>query len=196
MCRRVPTRVTDPEGFSTPTPIESREMARPSRSCQSLTTRRKRHRIARVAPVKDKVWIYVLRRRAEIELLVFEHVDVGAGIQIPAGTVEPEEDFARAARRELLEESGVSVTTLAALGGHVGRWDGVEVHAHWYAARAPNELPDAWTHHVTGGGGDKDMRFRFFWLPQNSWHKLFGDFKLAYPTLECWLTREFPMGTK
>lgn len=148
-------------------------------------------------PLIHKVWLYVARGPApQFELLVFEHVDVEAGIQIPAGTVEPDEDFASAARRELLEESGVTVTSLSALGDYVGRWDGADVHAHWYAAHAPRDLPDGWVHHVTGGGGDKDMRFRFFWLPQTESQRVYGDFNLAYSALERWLAREFGIETK
>lgn len=43
------------------------------------------------------------------EVLVFEHVEVAAGVQVPAGTVEPGEDVRVAALRELAEESGIVV---------------------------------------------------------------------------------------
>jgi ADP-ribose pyrophosphatase YjhB (NUDIX family) len=43
------------------------------------------------------------------ELLVFEHADEPAGVQVPAGTVEPGEDVRAAAIRELHEETGVVV---------------------------------------------------------------------------------------
>ena len=43
------------------------------------------------------------------ELLVFEHVGVPAGVQVPAGTVEAGEDVRVAALRELVEESGIVV---------------------------------------------------------------------------------------
>jgi 8-oxo-dGTP pyrophosphatase MutT (NUDIX family) len=43
------------------------------------------------------------------ELLVFEHTDVPAGVQVPAGTVEPGEDVRAAALRELVEETGIVV---------------------------------------------------------------------------------------
>jgi len=68
--------------------------------------------------------------------------------------------------------------------------------ALWYWTWAPEDAPNEWTHQVTGSGGDNGMMFRYFWLPQTEWGKLFGDFKLAYPTLERWLTREISMGTK
>ena len=43
------------------------------------------------------------------EVLVFEHVEIPAGVQVPAGTVEPGEDVRLAAIRELAEESGIVV---------------------------------------------------------------------------------------
>jgi 8-oxo-dGTP pyrophosphatase MutT (NUDIX family) len=61
-------------------------------------------------PELHKVAILCFR---ENSLLVFEH-DHG-GIQIPAGTVEPGEDPAIAAIRELAEESGVSVSCVTHL---------------------------------------------------------------------------------
>jgi 8-oxo-dGTP pyrophosphatase MutT (NUDIX family) len=41
------------------------------------------------------------------ELLVFEHVGIPAGVQVPAGTVEADEDVRDAALRELVEETGI-----------------------------------------------------------------------------------------
>jgi 8-oxo-dGTP pyrophosphatase MutT (NUDIX family) len=43
------------------------------------------------------------------ELLVFEHAGIPAGVQVPAGTVEPGEDVRTAALRELAEETGIVV---------------------------------------------------------------------------------------
>ena len=62
-----------------------------------------------MAPLQ-KVAILVTRRGPDgLELLVFEHVDVPAGVQVPAGTVEPGEDVRVAAIRELMEETGIVV---------------------------------------------------------------------------------------
>jgi 8-oxo-dGTP pyrophosphatase MutT (NUDIX family) len=55
----------------------------------------------------DKVTAFVTRKRAAgLELLVFAHPS--AGVQLPAGSVEPGEEPAVAAVREVVEETGVS----------------------------------------------------------------------------------------
>ncbi len=161
-----------------------------------LTTASKPHRIGRVMPVQ-KVWLYVVRQRdIGAELLVFEHTHVDAGVQIPAGTVEPDEEIIDAAQRELWEESGIHVPKLHRFGEIKRVWNGERVHAHWFAGQAAADLPDEWVHHVTGSGGDNAMQFRCYWLPQTQWSILFGDFKLAYPALEEWISREFLTETK
>jgi 8-oxo-dGTP pyrophosphatase MutT (NUDIX family) len=59
----------------------------------------------------DKVTGFVTRARAgAIELLVFEHPS--AGVQLPAGTVEPGEAPAAAVLREVAEETGVTSCTV------------------------------------------------------------------------------------
>jgi ADP-ribose pyrophosphatase YjhB (NUDIX family) len=58
----------------------------------------------------EKVAVLVTRPGPDgLELLVFEHVGIPAGVQVPAGTVEPGEDVRAAALRELVEESGLVV---------------------------------------------------------------------------------------
>ena len=57
--------------------------------------------------------VAVLCVRANRELLVFEHT--GGGVQVPAGTVEPGEDIAIAAVRELAEETGMVVGSVTHL---------------------------------------------------------------------------------
>lgn len=143
-----------------------------------------------------KVWLYIVRvRDAQPELLVFEHTHVDAGIQIPAGTVEPDEDFAAAAQRELFEESGIQSVWVVPFGDLQRVWNGESIHAHWFCGRAPEDAPDEWRHRVTGGGEDNGMTFRCYWLPKNQWHNLFGNFKSAYPALEPFITREFSTET-
>ena len=58
-----------------------------------------------VPVIVEKAVCYITRDR---RILVFEHPGApDAGIQVPAGTIEPGEDPARAALREAAEESGL-----------------------------------------------------------------------------------------
>lgn len=131
-----------------------------------------------------KVWAYLIREGSrDIELLVFDHVEVDAGVQIPAGTVEPNEDVAIAVQRELLEEAGVAVESFTLLEIFEPDWDGQAIQAHLFAAWAPPNVQDDWIHPVTGKGEDEGMMFRYYWLPRAQWQSVCGDFKLGYPAL-------------
>lgn len=132
----------------------------------------------------QKVWAYVVRELDEdVQLLVFDHVDVEAGVQIPAGTVEPDEDVASAVRRELKEEAGIQVGAFTRIAVRQQDWHGQEIQAHLFAAWALPNTPDEWIHGVSGRGEDKGMQFRLYWLPRAEWHQVHGDFKLGYPPL-------------
>ena len=105
------------------------------------------------------------------ELLVFRYPL--AGVQLPKGTVEPEEAYA-AALRELHEESGLHLTleplpigvwhrSMAAdankdrqLGKHI--W-------HIFALRVRHKLPDHWSHTAVGSPAEEGLVFEFFWQP-------------------------------
>jgi ADP-ribose pyrophosphatase YjhB (NUDIX family) len=114
--------------------------------------------------VIDKVIAYVTRGGDHgAELLVFEHVGLPeAGVQVPAGTVEPDEAIETALHRELAEESGLTgLTVIAALGSFPDRvWN---VRRHVYHLAAPPDAPDSWEHTVHGDGEDAGFRFRYSW---------------------------------
>ena len=64
-----------------------------------------------VPSIIEKVTAFVTRQVAgRHELLLFEHP--AAGIQIPAGTVEPDEATDAAVLREASEETGLSKLTI------------------------------------------------------------------------------------
>jgi len=125
----------------------------------------------------------VRAKHGDVQLLVFDHVDVDAGVQIPAGTVELNEDILVAAKRELMEEAGIRATAFARIAVIERNWSGIPVQAHLLAAWALADTADEWIHSVTGSGEDEGLRFRLYWLARSEWHKLYGDFKIGYPAL-------------
>ncbi|WP_245308200.1 NUDIX domain-containing protein [Halalkalibacter urbisdiaboli] len=60
-----------------------------------------------MTPIK-KAYGYVTRmKEGKAQVLVFQHPITEAGIQIPKGTVQPEEDTQYAVIREIEEETGL-----------------------------------------------------------------------------------------
>ena len=117
-----------------------------------------------------KVLAYVTRMNAGTrEVLVFEHCDFPeAGIQVPAGTVETGEELESAAKREVLEESGLRISCDGKLIGtfEFERVDRDEIHLrNVFHFELVAGMPDSWIHTVSGKGEDKDLRFKFYWLP-------------------------------
>ena len=129
-----------------------------------------------MACVIRKVIAYVTRKNQGIpQLLVFEHVDVDAGVQVPKGTVEPGEAVERAMRREVYEESGL--TRLAALefiGAITQTAFGDAEEWNFFAVVLDQVAPDTWIHRVEGKGEDEGIRFRYYWTPLNPEPNLAG----------------------
>ena len=104
------------------------------------------------------------------DLLVLEHSEKfpDAGIQVPAGGVEPGEDPARAAERELFEETGLHLSGDAVhLASHL--WTNEEAPSrirHYYWLTAPFDTPDSWSHLVSAGEEDVGMVFRLSFRPR------------------------------
>ncbi|MPY67295.1 NUDIX domain-containing protein [Deinococcus sp. SDU3-2] len=114
---------------------------------------------------REKVLAYITRRPDE--LLVFEHESgfVDAGIQVPAGGLEPGETPEVAVLRETLEESGLGLSAPAHLASfHWTRGERSQVW-HYYRLTAPPGTPEAWTHRVTDGERDRDMLFHLRFAP-------------------------------
>ena len=102
--------------------------------------------------LREKVLCLVMR---DSSLLVFDHADVpDAGVQLPAGGVEPDETPADTAVRELHEESGLQLTAPRHLVSY--RWEAqlperfTRQVCHAYAFVAPPHLPATWTHFADG----------------------------------------------
>ncbi|MBZ9712800.1 NUDIX hydrolase [Deinococcus multiflagellatus] len=134
---------------------------------------------------RQRVLAYITR--APHELLVFEHPPLypDAGIQVPAGGVDPGETPAEAVIRETFEETGLRLHSPVHLASfHWTRGENSQVwHYLWLAA--PPTTPDDWTHQVTGGETDQGMTFHCRFVPQST-HGLIPGFgyEAALPHLQ------------
>lgn len=107
-------------------------------------------------------------------LLVFDHLDVDAGTQVPAGGIHVNESAEDAVLRELAEESGLdSVTIVRKLGEAWNRSEpgnvpiGLEEqiqHAFHLRLLDP-PVQDRWEWAERSGGEVVEHRFAFRWVP-------------------------------
>ncbi len=135
--------------------------------------------------MKHKVLAYITRQRnGARQLLVFKHRDhPEAGVQVPAGTVEPGEPIEAALFREAHEESGLdSLRLVRKLDEHLEKnWNQVR---HVFHLAAPDATPDHWTHVVHGQGEDSGMTFEYYWLDLAANIELAGDQHRWLPELK------------
>ena len=100
---------------------------------------------------------YVVRDR---RLLVFDHRDFPeAGTQVPAGTVDDEEEPAMTVVREVFEETGVRAQLVLELGTTDALAPRGEPRRNVFFELATEEPRDAWERVVGGGGGDDGLVF-------------------------------------
>lgn len=120
-------------------------------------------------PVRRSVKTYITHGQ---RLLVFRQPDFpAAGIQVPGGTVQPDEPLDDAALREAFEETGLTSLRLIAFLGDT-RFDGrshgkLEIdHRNYYHLRADGDVPDQWEHWETdpSDGPHERIRFELFWV--------------------------------
>jgi 8-oxo-dGTP pyrophosphatase MutT (NUDIX family) len=125
-------------------------------------------------PVKRKAFAYVTYWRPVDghRLLVFSHPNAPeAGIQVPAGTMRPDERPDEAALREAYEETGLSSLEMVSfLGEHLHDLSGPgrdEIHhRHFFHIRCVGEPPTVWRHHETDpdDGSPELPLFEVFWV--------------------------------
>ncbi len=115
----------------------------------------------------DKVVAYITRGD---ELLVFRHTEFPeAGIQVPAGTVEPGEDSEAAVLREAREETGLDLLSVRSFLGEreydMHPYGKAEVHRRrFFHIELLKEAPTTWRHLETSGGTKLvPVEFEFFW---------------------------------
>jgi putative (di)nucleoside polyphosphate hydrolase len=118
------------------------------------------------AVTAEKAYAYVTRDCARTELLVFEHADREAGVQVPKGGIEDGEAPREAVVREVKEESGLTeFESIRRLTTDV--WHHHEkpkaYRRHFFHIEA-DEGRDEWRHTVTGDGDDCGVVYRYFWI--------------------------------
>lgn len=136
----------------------------------------------------EKVVAYITHRR---RLLVFTHRDFPeAGVQVPAGTVEPGESGEAAVLREAREESGLADLALVRYLGErwhdLAHFDRDEVaHRRFYHLRCLGDPPEAWlaTEEHPSEGDPAPIVFACCWAPLPDGVPDLGDFGALLPAL-------------
>ena len=95
---------------------------------------------------------------APLRIAAFEHPQ--AGLQIVKGTVEEGEHPAKAAARELFEESGLETKSAIQIGDSAEIVDGQRWH--FVLCRVAPPTRDLWQHYCEDDGGHL---LKFFWHP-------------------------------
>jgi ADP-ribose pyrophosphatase YjhB (NUDIX family) len=116
---------------------------------------------------RQRVVAYVTQERhGRTELLTIEHRDMPeAGVQVPAGRVDPGEDLEQAVLREVGEETGLdNLRLFRTLPEFEAEYEN-PYESHAFHLVAETETPDAWEHEVRGEGSDAGLVYVCRWLP-------------------------------
>jgi len=113
----------------------------------------------------QKVVAYITNGR---RLLVFKHTDFPeAGIQVPAGTVDPGEAPETAVLREAYEEIGLTGLELVRyLGQRVVAGHNGPITRHFFHIHCPGRPPVRWRHfeYFPSEGPDEPIEFELYWV--------------------------------
>ena len=124
-------------------------------------------------PVYRKAFAYVTQGS---RLLVFAHPDFpDAGIQVPAGTMRPDESPEDAVLREAVEETGLAGLEIVSFLGEQF-FEAISTPQHWFGSGEPQvhhryffhlactqEPAETWRHHELHDGLAPPTAFDFFW---------------------------------
>ncbi|GLV60681.1 DNA mismatch repair protein MutT [Dictyobacter sp. S3.2.2.5] len=120
-------------------------------------------------PIKQKVFAYITHQQ---RLLLFAHTFIPeAGIQVPAGTLEPGEQPESGVLREAFEETGLSGLLLDRLLGiherDMSDFGNNEIHRrYFYHLIYPKPVQARWRHaeeHPSSHDEQGPILFDFFW---------------------------------
>lgn len=118
--------------------------------------------------VTRKVSAYIVREsdKGYDELLVFSHKNYpDVPLQIPGGTVENDENFITALKREIYEETGLTDYSIIKELGEIFYSNELneKFNRHFYLVRVPKTTNDIWEHEVSGKGEDNGLIFSYSW---------------------------------
>ncbi|MFJ7666696.1 NUDIX domain-containing protein [Lysinibacillus sp. NPDC097195] len=113
-----------------------------------------------------KAYGYITREHdGIIQVLVFRHSILEAGIQIPKGTVKPQECTSHTVIREIQEETGLKDFKVEKLLAE-DFWendDGI-IHNRFFYKIQVCETRDEWDYAPIGGGDEDGLLFHYFWI--------------------------------
>ena len=126
--------------------------------------------------IKDKVLCYVVR---DGWLLVFRHIDYSyeeVGIQIPAGSIQPQETPEAAALREAREETAFTqfriVRKLGEFIYDISPYRFEIHHRRVFHLELIEPTPDRWASQELHDGEQDPTNFECFWIPLETAHVL------------------------
>lgn len=118
--------------------------------------------------IVEKAVAYITK---EERLLVFRHVDVDAGIQVPAGTLEPGESPGDGVLREAEEETGLRGLIVRRFLGtrdyDMSAYGAAETHRrHYFHLECTGDAPEVWRHveRDPSGGQEAGIEFELYWI--------------------------------
>jgi 8-oxo-dGTP pyrophosphatase MutT (NUDIX family) len=117
-------------------------------------------------PIVSKAFVYLTRGERDL-LLVSHPMHPEAGLQVPAGTIEPGEDPQEAAARELAEESGLRAFRIESYLGErtcdMRPFRKEQYHRRFFFhAILTGEAPERWRHDERHAG-TAPIPLEFFW---------------------------------
>lgn len=118
--------------------------------------------------IRRKAFAYITHQN---RLLVFEHADYpDAGIQVPAGSIEPDETPEQGVMREAFEETGleglVMVEFLGMIEHDLAIYGREEIHhRYFFHLTCDHKPPETWSHMETNrsDGNSEPLEFCFYW---------------------------------
>lgn len=123
--------------------------------------------------VLEKAFGYITRQYEErLQVLVFEQNTVGAGIQIPKGTVEEGETPLEAVMREMVEETGLTNLIVQGLiaQDYAEHYSGALQKRYFYHLTS-DEPRQQWQHNPTGLN-ESNLQFTLYWMDEEHAVKL------------------------